>query len=459
MGDRISKPEMDYESDESSESQSPPTNQQTFDLQNEIFHITKLRSNPTETLLKTVRSRNGKISTVRMLSGREIKNRGFSKSDSSCVLSRCLPVNGPCEIDKQSTRAYVSQFSHDGSLLIAAFQGSHIRIYDVEKDWKVHKDILARSMRWTITDTSLSPDRQLLAYASMSPIVNIVNIGTSARESYANITDIHEGLDFSAHEDVVYAFGLFSVKFSSDGKEILAGSNDDSIYIYDLQANKVSLRLEAHSSDVNTVAFADESSHLIFSGSDDCLCKVWDRRCIGQVAGVLNGHLDGITCIDSRADGRYFISNGKDQAVKLWDIRKMTSTDHRERTKYMSWDYRYTPFPEQYKTMRHPSDQSVATYKGHSVLRTLMRCYFSPQYSTGQKYIYTGSHDSCVYIYDIVTGDRVAKLDSHASQIAVRDCSWHPYYPILVNCSWDGLVARWQFEGNSRYDDDQMEVN
>lgn len=37
------------------------------------------------------------------------------------------------------------------------------------------------------------------------------------------------------------------------------------------------------------------------------------------------GHLEGITFIDSRGDGRYFISNGKDQTIKLWDIRKMTS--------------------------------------------------------------------------------------------------------------------------------------
>jgi WD repeat-containing protein 23 len=42
-------------------------------------------------------------------------------------------------------------------------------------------------------------------------------------------------------------------------------------------------------------------------------------------AGVLTGHLEGITFIDSRGDGRYFISNGKDQTIKLWDIRKMSS--------------------------------------------------------------------------------------------------------------------------------------
>lgn len=53
---------------------------------------------------------------------------------------------------------------------------------------------------------------------------------------------------------------------------------------------------------------------------------MWDRRCFiakGKPAGVLTGHLEGITFIDSHGDGRYFISNGKDQTIKLWDIRKM----------------------------------------------------------------------------------------------------------------------------------------
>lgn len=56
--------------------------------------------------------------------------------------------------------------------------------------------------------------------------------------------------------------------------------------------------------------------------------QVWDRRCFvanGRPAGVLMGHLEGITFIDTRGDGRYLISNGKDQALKLWDVRKMSS--------------------------------------------------------------------------------------------------------------------------------------
>lgn len=37
-----------------------------------------------------------------------------------------------------------------------------------------------------------------------------------------------------------------------------------------------------------------------------------------------------------------------------------------------------------------PEDTSVMTYRGHVVLRTLIRSKFSPANTTGQRYIYTG---------------------------------------------------------------------
>ncbi|KAF5459201.1 hypothetical protein F2P56_023176 [Juglans regia] len=81
-------------------------------------------------------------------------------------------------------------------------------------------------------------DQRHLVYASMSAIVHIVNVGSPEIESLANITEIHEGLDFFADDDGGYSFGIFSVKFSTDGQEVVAGSSDDSIYVYDLESNK-----------------------------------------------------------------------------------------------------------------------------------------------------------------------------------------------------------------------------
>nr|DAD33498.1 TPA_asm: hypothetical protein HUJ06_012349 [Nelumbo nucifera] len=61
------------------------------------------------------------------------------------------------------------------------------------------------------------------------------------------VQEIHDGLDFSVDDDGEYSFGIFSVKFSNDGRELVAGSNDNSIYVYDLCENKLTLRISAHS--------------------------------------------------------------------------------------------------------------------------------------------------------------------------------------------------------------------
>ncbi|KAL4570259.1 hypothetical protein LXL04_025911 [Taraxacum kok-saghyz] len=424
----------------------------------EIAVATKLRSKPHQFYSRILpgKSEGMPISPVKMLAGREgnYSGRGrFTSADRCHLSSRYLPVNGPSVIDQMSSCAYVSQFSADGTLFVAGFQDSDIKIYSVDNDWKVKKNIRARSLRWTITDTSLSPDQRFLVYSSMSPVVHIVNIGSSMTESVANVTEIHEGLDFSGHdgeEEDDYSFGIFSVKFSTDGRELVAATSDDSIYVYDLVANKLNVRIPAHKSDVNAVCFADEAGHVLYSGSDDHLCKVWDRRCLGTrgvESGVLTGHLEGITFIDSHGDGHYLISNGKDQAIKLWDIRKMSSNSRLNiAPKHIEWDYRWMEYPSHLRNRKHPNDVSVSTYRGHRVLRTLIRCYFSPSYSTGQKYIYTGSADAHIYIYDVVTGARVARLKYH-EQI-VRDCSWHPFNPMIGSSSWDGVIASWELKQN-----------
>ncbi|CAN0514828.1 unnamed protein product, partial [Ectocarpus sp. 8 AP-2014] len=72
---------------------------------------------------------------------------------------------------------------------------------------------------------------------------------------------------------------------------------------------------------------------VVLSGGDDCVIKIWDLRSpnaafhpnrfrarCAQVGGLC-GHQAGITCITAKGDGRHFISNSKDQTMKLWDMR------------------------------------------------------------------------------------------------------------------------------------------
>jgi WD40 repeat protein len=61
------------------------------------------------------------------------------------------------------------------------------------------------------------------------------------------------------------------------------------------------------------------SSNVLVSGSDDNYLKVWDRRSLGdsgrhaRPSGHLVGHTEGITYVAPKGDGRFVLSNGKDQ--------------------------------------------------------------------------------------------------------------------------------------------------
>lgn len=171
------------------------------------------------------------------------------------------------------------------------------------------------------------------------------------------------------------------------------------------------------------------------------------------------GHTEGLTYVDSKGDGRYVLSNGKDQTMKLWDLRKMMTTstfDEIDPDKYSTgFDYRFMTFTDE-DYQPHPHDCSVVTFRGHSVLKTLIRCHFSPPNSTNSRYVYSGSEDGKVYVYNLdatlagvidvrqATANTRPKdigqvLEYHAShgseldwKTCVRDASWHPSAPILA---------------------------
>lgn len=173
----------------------------------------------------------------------------------------------------------------------------------------------------------------------------------------------------------------------------------------------------------------------------------------GREAGGFMGHTEGLTYVDSKGDGRYVLSNGKDQTMKLWDLRKMMTTstfDDIDPDKYSTgFDYRFMTFTDE-DYQPHPHDCSVVTFRGHSVLKTLIRCHFSPPNSTNSRYVYSGSSDGKVYIYNLDAtlagvldvrqatantrpkdiGQVLAHHASHGSDLdwktCVRDASWHP---------------------------------
>ncbi|GKZ81075.1 hypothetical protein AnigIFM56816_005586 [Aspergillus niger] len=398
---------------------------------------------------------------------------GPQRRDMQSITQGLIPGSTADKIVHFDSRCYSGQFSDDGNFFFCCAQDFKVRMYDTSNpfEWKYYKTVDYPFGQWTITDASLSPDNKFLAYSSIRNLVCLAPTDP-ADSSDPAILDLSSlsgrrggrGLYGNSH------FGIWSIRFSGDGREIVAGTSDQSVIVYDLETRQSVLRLQNHEDDVNAVCFGDKSSpHILYSGSDDTTLRVWDRRSMGdgREAGVFMGHTEGLTYVDSKGDGRYVLSNGKDQSMKLWDLRKMMTTakfDTIDVNRYTTgFDYRFEPYPDDYYEP-HPHDCSVVTFRGHRVLKTLIRCHFSPPGSTNSRYVYTGSEDGKVYVYNldatlagtIDVGQATAnsrprdpdiftaayEIRSSRSDVmwktCVRDASWHPNCPVLAATSWNG---------------------
>ncbi|XP_022703647.1 DDB1- and CUL4-associated factor 11-like isoform X2 [Varroa jacobsoni] len=334
-------------------------------------------------------------------------------------------------------KVFCGTFEKDGNMFITTSQDCVVRIYDTTGNRPIwRKSIHATDVGWSILDTSVSPDGRLFVYSSWSENLHLCQIDGQSEESVT--------LELNPLEN---RFCVFSLKFSANGEEILCGASDTSLYVYSLSAQKRTLLIPAHNDEVNAVCFADRSG-------DDGLVKVWDRRVLNEAnarpVGVLAGHRNGVTFVDSKGDGRYLLSNSKDQSIKLWDVRRFADHEGIEATLAavgdQRWDYRWQPVRKSQRIATWtplPGDVSVMTYRGHTVLQTLIRCRFSPIFTTGQRYIYTGCASGRVYVYDVLTGEPRRILMGHRD--CVRDVSWHPYAPKIMSTSFDKTVKEWTY--------------
>ncbi len=368
-----------------------------------------------------------------LLEAREMWGKGHPPQFSSLL----LPSQSQT-VARFRNQLFSGEYSPDGQLFASSCQDARIRIYDTVT-WRQKKVVDAREVSWAVLDSSFSPDTRWLAYCTWSTKIHLID--TNADET--NAASSHTALDLNPPGRG--RFCLFSLQFSPNSSELLGGSCDANVYLYDLVTQKRSAVLAGHTDDVNAVCYINDGTGQKFlSGSDDNLVRIWDKRTSACV-GSFEGHAGGITSVDSR-DDFYVVTNSKDQSIKLWDLRKMSPVAPRPVRHGLQVDYRAGPGLHTVLARNvHPNDGSLMTYRGHQVLQTLCRAYFSPAQTTQGRYIYAGSFDGAVFIWDVLTGEVVRRLAGH--RFIARDVAWNPVLPQITSVSWDGTIRVWSPEG------------
>ncbi|KAG1655036.1 hypothetical protein FOA52_008787 [Chlamydomonas sp. UWO 241] len=112
----------------------------------------------------------------------------------------------------------------------------------------------------------------------------------------------------------------YSGSWRSDGKLLVAGSQDGMVQVFDAGSRDVLRQLKAHKRPTHVARFAPDRLHVL-SGSDDVTVRWWDISSGTQVSRF-EGHADYVRAGEvSPVNVETWATGGYDHAVKLWDVR------------------------------------------------------------------------------------------------------------------------------------------
>ena len=116
---------------------------------------------------------------------------------------------------------------------------------------------------------------------------------------------------------------VLSVAFSQDNRQIVTGSRDKTIKLWNtLGECKYTIVEDCHTEWVSCVRFSPSTTNpIIVSGGWDKLIKVWNlTNC--KLRTNLPGHSGYINSVTVSPDGSLCASGGKDGTAQLWDLQE-----------------------------------------------------------------------------------------------------------------------------------------
>ncbi|BAZ68014.1 WD-40 repeat protein [Fischerella sp. NIES-4106] len=115
------------------------------------------------------------------------------------------------------------------------------------------------------------------------------------------------------HNDSVNA-----VAVTSDGKQIISGSSDNTLKVWNLKTGEEIFTLEGHTQAVTAVVVTPDGKGVI-SASNDNTIKIWDLQTAMEIF-TLKGHQGSVNAIVVTSDGKRLFSGSSDKTIKEWNL-------------------------------------------------------------------------------------------------------------------------------------------
>jgi WD40 repeat protein len=356
----------------------------------------------------------------------------WTASLESPALIRTLTGRPASAVSVTPDARYAISGSRDGSLAIWDLRtGQHLRTF------------VGHAQR--VTAVAVTPDGRQVLSASYDAILKLWDLQTGRllRACFG-------------HEDAVK-----SVAVTSDGRSALSASHDGTLKLWDLATGRLvrSLVTATASGELiydlatgevlpssyerfTAVALTPDDRQVL-AGSEDRVLRLWDLR-TGDLLRIFEGHDDGVTGVVVTPDGRSALSSSFDRTLKLWDLRSgqllQSFAGHRGGVTGVS----VTPdgrqavsasYDSTLKLWDLPTGQLVHSFEGHEESVTAVAV-------TGDgRHAVSSSDDRTIRLWSLRAGTLSGRFEGHAGSVnavAVTPDGRH-----AVSASFDRTLKLW----------------
>ncbi|KAM8954150.1 PH-interacting protein [Pelodytes ibericus] len=210
---------------------------------------------------------------------------------------------------------------------------------------------------------------------------------------------------------------VYCVTFDRTGRRIFTGSDDCLVKIWATDDGRLLATLRGHAAEISDMAVNYENT-MIAAGSCDKMIRVWCLRTCAPLA-ILQGHSGSITSLQfsplCSGSKRYLSSTGADGTICFW-----------------LWDagtLKINPRPTKYTERPRPGVQMICS-----------------SFSSGGMFLATGSTDHIIRVYYFGSGqpEKISELEFHTDK--VDSIQFSNTSSRFVSGSRDGTARIWQFK-------------